>query len=190
MKYKTFVFSGPPLSGKDTQANILSEKTGFQKFSTGERFRALGEEDTFLGKKIREVHSSGKLMPAWLADFIVQEKMLKLDPKEGIIFSGGVRTPEETKVFYELMGWLDRSFKIIYLYVPKEELQRRIDVRREDQVRNDDDQLETRLREFETLTVPSIDFLEKKGVDVIKVDGAQEVSVIQDQIWDEIKDSI
>lgn len=189
MTYNTFVFSGPPLSGKDTQANLLSQKTGIEKFSTGEHFRELMTEDTPFGRKVKETHNAGHLMPPWLADYVIQEKMLYLEQHKGIIFSGGVRTPEETRGFYELMEWLQRPFKVFYLDVPFEELEKRIEIRKGVEDRKDDEQLETRLKDFESLTKPSIEFLKTKGV-VIDIDGTQSVEEIHNRIWSEVKDCI
>ena len=46
---------GVPGSGKGTQARMLSEKTGYKVFSSGDRYREIANENTFVGKKIKNI---------------------------------------------------------------------------------------------------------------------------------------
>ncbi len=76
MQVKTFVMMGRPGAGKGTQAKLLAEATGFELFSTGKRTRALAQEATFVGRKVKKLADEGHLQPHWLGSFFFEEILL------------------------------------------------------------------------------------------------------------------
>ena len=88
---KMIVLSGPPGSGKGTQAELLCQRTGFAHFSTGDQFRAEISQQSEIGKKVAEYVKQGTLVP----DSVVLEvanKFIKNNEGNGIIFDGFPRT--------------------------------------------------------------------------------------------------
>ncbi|SME88768.1 adenylate kinase [Pseudobacteriovorax antillogorgiicola] len=57
------VITGAPGAGKGTQADLLVEKQGFRKISTGDALRRQIKLGTEVGKKASELMSAGKLVP-------------------------------------------------------------------------------------------------------------------------------
>ena len=51
---RMIILSGPPGSGKGTQAELLCEQTGFAHFSTGDQFRVEISQQSEIGKKVAE----------------------------------------------------------------------------------------------------------------------------------------
>jgi adenylate kinase len=88
---KMIVLSGPPGSGKGTQAELLCQRTGFVHFSTGDQFREEISQQSEIGKKVAEYVKQGTLVP----DSVVLEvanKFIKNNGGNGIIFDGFPRT--------------------------------------------------------------------------------------------------
>ncbi len=85
------VLSGPPGSGKGTQADLLCQRTGFNHFSTGDQFRYEIAHQTETGKKVNEYVKQGTLVP----DSIVLEvtnNYIKENQNKGVVFDGFPRT--------------------------------------------------------------------------------------------------
>jgi adenylate kinase len=83
---------GPPGGGKGTQAKILQEKYGLEQISTGDMFRAAIKNGTPLGVKVKEILSSGGLVPDSLTCSIIAEKLDSLPKDKGFILDGFPRT--------------------------------------------------------------------------------------------------
>ena len=56
---KVIYVMGPPGAGKGTQAEMLAQKIGYERFSTGDAFRAISRQDTDLGRQVKEVIDNG-----------------------------------------------------------------------------------------------------------------------------------
>ena len=57
------VLTGAPGAGKGTQADMLVEKQGFRKLSTGDALRRHIKDGTEVGRKASSYMSEGKLVP-------------------------------------------------------------------------------------------------------------------------------
>jgi len=91
------VLLGPPGAGKGTQAVMLSQRLGYQHFSTGDILRENVKRRTSIGEKARSYMEKGELVP----DDIVIEMMLdtikSADKKMGFILDGFPRTIYQAK---------------------------------------------------------------------------------------------
>jgi len=177
---RTILFVGKPGSGKETQADLLAHKTGFQVFSTGQRFREIREENTNLGSRVRESVDKGLLLPAWLASYLFQEVILKTAPEDGLIFEGTGRALSEAELFHDVASWLARPYAVLNLVISDNEaVKRQVGRGRSDS--NTEEKVRVRLGEYEKHTAPVIDFFEKKKV-LINVDGERSVEEIHNDI--------
>ncbi len=117
------ILLGPPGSGKGTQAKLIAEKYGLEHISTGDIFRAKKDEDSELGKEIRELIDNGKYISDELTIKIVKEKLESLDKE--YILDGFPRTElqaEKLKEFSEITH-------VIYIDVSEETLVMRLSSR-------------------------------------------------------------
>ena len=123
---------GPPGGGKGTQAELLAQEIGYQRFSTGDVFREVSREDTDLGRKVKETIDNGFLAPPEMAAEIVKTAVKKhIDAGEGLIFDGTPRTVEEAKIvddFFKKKGF--GKPLVIYLDVDKKEMMKRNSIRK------------------------------------------------------------
>ena len=59
---KSYVFLGPPGSGKGTQAQRLVQDLGLPQISTGDLLREEIKKESDLGKEVKSIISEGKLV--------------------------------------------------------------------------------------------------------------------------------
>lgn len=180
---------GRPGSGKGTQARLLSEKTGFQIFSTGDVYRKLAAEDTFLGRKIKNIIDKGNLTPYWFASYLFEKEILNLAPDKGIIFEGVGRREPEAKMFHDVVEWLERPYVIFYLEASEKELKKRLFKRAQVEGRADDakeEHIETRFQEYEKYTQRSVEFFQSVGT-VVHINGEQSPEQVHADIMERIE---
>jgi len=91
------VLMGPPGAGKGTQADILKERSGKPKLSTGDMLRAAVAEGTAAGKKVAEIMKRGDLVPDELMVALIEERIQKPDCSKGYILDGFPRTVSQAE---------------------------------------------------------------------------------------------
>ncbi len=188
MDVHTFVMMGRPGAGKGTQAKLLAEHLGFELFSSGVYTRKLAAEDTYIGRKVKDLADAGHLQPHWLGSFFFEQLLLSRPQDHGIVFDGPCRKLPEAQLFEEVVTWLERPFFVFYLDVSEEVILTRVKKRQGIEGRKDDsaESLPIRLNAFKTNTAPAIDYLRGKG-HVIDIPGEGDVEVIAQTIRSQIK---
>ncbi|MDP3042844.1 MAG: nucleoside monophosphate kinase [bacterium] len=89
MFQKTFlIFFGPPGSGKGTQADMLAKKLNLPVVSPGELLRHEEDSNTAIGRKIKPIIDSGKLVPDEIIEKIILKCFKRFDARAGIVFDG------------------------------------------------------------------------------------------------------
>ena len=175
---------GRPGSGKETQADLLSEKTGFTVFSTGKKFRELREHTDVLGTHVRHAYDTAKLLPVWFAEYLFEDALFHITSDKGIIFEGTGRAREEAELFHEVTTWLGREYRVVYLSLDEEEARRRQIERSLVQNRPDSNteaKITTRFNEYNAHTAKALDFFREKGV-VIDVPAEGSIEAIHQDI--------
>lgn len=126
------VISGPPGSGKSTQAKVLVERFGFADFDTGGALRSLRKERGALGEWVRKSYASGKLAPPPLiAVLVVREVQKFLQSGSGLVLHGSPRTIREAEALLPIIASTERKGRTLLLLIstPKPETVRRINAR-------------------------------------------------------------
>ncbi len=181
MDTRTILFIGKPGSGKGTQAKLISEKTGWSVFSSGDAFRAIAKEETPIGAKVKHDVDNGLLMPDWFASYLFQKTAFSIAPESGVIFDGFARKVPEARIVSDTLIWLERPFKVVHIKVSDDNIRDRLTKRRAIENRVDDNSIEKRLEEYRTFTEPTIDAFREKGL-LIEVDGNGTVEDIHKEI--------
>lgn len=164
---KTVIITGRPGSGKGTQGKLLAEERGWMHFSTGEQFRMLREEDSVLGKQVRDIYDSGKLLPDWFATHLFEKAILNLGNNGGIVCEGYPRSLTQSATFDEITEWLARPYIVIDLEVSDEEVTKRMLKRAGEESRPDsttEEQIATRLATYHEHTAPVLAYFKEKGM--------------------------
>ena len=187
------ILFGEPGAGKGTLAEMLKHRQGVAHISTGDLFRREMKMSTPLGRSVVEFMNAGQLVPDPIVLDVVSELFRHSDFEKGFALDGFPRTVPQVKAFDALlreMSWqLDGIVKID---VDESELVKRISARRtckecgavynlqtyppkengscrkclgEVYQREDDkeDVVKTRLRVYDELIKPVIDYYKRKG---------------------------
>ncbi|MBI2025205.1 nucleoside monophosphate kinase [Candidatus Kaiserbacteria bacterium] len=170
MNTRTVFFIGKPGCGKDTQAELLSQATGWPVVSAGDQFRKLAEEDSVLGRKIKKEIDSGALAPDWLAMHLYLSSLLKLADEDSVIFDGFSREVSQAKLIITSLAWLKRPFTVLNIAVSDESVKKRLAMRAQTSGRADDGVVDERLKEYYENTEPAIEFFKKEGM-LMEIDG-------------------
>ena len=185
MKSK-IVLLGPPGAGKGTQAEIMSNKLGFTRLSTGDMLREAVRNGTELGKKAKTYMDAGGLVPNDIIIGMMKEKIESLSG--AYLLDGYPRTIEQA----DALGTIVDIDLAINIDVAAEILVDRLTKRRScpkcnavyhltnkppkkdgicdacgaELYQRDDDKEETirnRLKVYRENTFPLIDYYSKKG---------------------------
>lgn len=108
------ILLAPPAAGKGTQCEILVEKYNLTQISTGNLLRDIAKEETELGKKVKEVLTSGDLVNDELVYQIVENYLDNSENQHGYIFDGFPRTESQAKRLDTILK--DRNKKIDYVF--------------------------------------------------------------------------
>lgn len=204
MKYPIVIFiMGPPGSGKDTQAELLSKNFNLIRISTSnlieKKIYSIRNQKDKIIEKQRRIYESGALnTPSWILELVKEHVYFlmknKFNGKNGIIFSGSPRTPYESE---NLLPFLENIFSkenmlALYLNLSEQEGLERVRERSKDNPRALDDgekKLKLRIAEFNNKTIPAIKYLEDRGY-LIKIDGSRAIEKIGEEINKIIKNKL
>lgn len=189
-KYKVIFFTGPPLSGKDTQAKLLAKKLKgkflvshilIDKFLKGYKGRYLK-----LGKRIFDIKKefqrrfSGGLYSPEIVGYVISEKIKKEADKNILIFSGSPRLIEEAKIELKTLKELKIDFLVIFLKVPEKELYKRAKKRRR-KIEDKEEVLKKRIENYKKYVIPTKNFI-KKRAEVKEINGEGSIKEIHQRI--------
>jgi adenylate kinase len=124
--------SGPPGSGKGTQASLLSARFGIPAISTGELLRAEVRAGTALGRELDEIFARGAYAGDDLVNRIVASRLASPGCASGAILDGYPRTRAQSLYLASLLtrlGWSDPW--LIHLDVPADCILARLQDRRQ-----------------------------------------------------------
>ncbi|MDD9951647.1 MAG: adenylate kinase [Zetaproteobacteria bacterium] len=125
---------GAPGAGKGTQGDMLVERCGFVKLSTGDILRKHIADKTDIGKKIESVMASGSLVSDDLLIDMVRAELSRLHaeaPESEVLLDGFPRTVEQAVALEGLLKNLDCGLgTVIFLDVSDEDVIKRLCGRR------------------------------------------------------------
>lgn len=86
------ILLGPPGSGKGTQGDLIEERYGFPKISSGDLLREAVAQGSDLGKQAEEFMNRGELVNDELVVAMIKDRIAARDCQEGYILDGFPRT--------------------------------------------------------------------------------------------------
>lgn len=169
---RTVFFIGKPGCGKGTQARLLAGQTGWPIMASGMQFRKIAEENTTVGRKIKEEIENGQLAPHWFAMYLYQRALFSLPEESSVIFDGFNRKAPEAELIIDSLKWLNRPFVVIEIAISDDSVRERLMGRSKKSGRADDHQdvVGERLVEYAEYTTKALDIFRKLGV-LITLDG-------------------
>ena len=113
-------------SGKGTQAKLLADDLDLEHFSVGDIFRWNVQHHTKLGAQVKRIMATGNLVDDDLVESVVRSALAAHDWNFGFVIDGFPRNARQAEFFlesYDIDG-------VINLYLPDEEVMRRVLARR------------------------------------------------------------
>ena len=178
------ILFGPPGAGKGTQAKFLVKILNNFQVSTGDMLRDEIKKDTEIGKRIISFMNEGKFVNDEIVDSLMKKVVFDSTKKGKLIFDGYPRTIDQAKNLDLLLSETEQQIDFIFfLNVNKETIIKRIEKRKTEEKRSDDD-LDTILKRYDTYlktTSPVLEYYSSKQ-NFYKLDGNQEIDQINKQI--------
>ena len=178
------ILFGPPGAGKGTQSKFLVKILNNFQISTGDMLREEIKKDTEIGKKIIRYMNEGKFVDDEIVNSLMKKVISDNSKKGKLIFDGYPRTIDQAKNLDLLLTESKQQIDFIFfLNVNKETIIKRIEKRKFEEKRGDDD-LDTILKRYDTYlktTSPVLDYYSSKQ-NFYKLDGNLEIDQINKQI--------
>jgi adenylate kinase len=122
------ILLGPPGSGKGTQGDLIEQKYGFPKISTGDLLREAVQEKTPLGKKAEAAMKRGDLVNDEIVMQMVEARLAREDCLKGYILDG---FPRNTHQAHMLEGITDQQLEVVLdIHMSEKRLIERLSSRR------------------------------------------------------------
>lgn len=97
------IFLGAPGCGKGTQASKLAQLLNIPHIDTGSMLREEIASQSEEGKLAESFMNQGQLAPASLVVKIIRNRLLRDDANNGFILDGFPRSPEQAKMFEDIL---------------------------------------------------------------------------------------
>ena len=178
------ILFGPPGAGKGTQAKYLVKKLNGFQISTGDILRQEIKKDTDIGKKIINNMNEGKFVSDEIVNSLLKNHVFDTDKKNKLIFDGYPRSLEQAKNLEKLLENSNQKIEFIFfLNVNKDTIINRIQKRKIQEKRSDDD-LNTVLKRYETYIVTTKPVLDhySKNSNFYEIDGTMDIDQITSKI--------
>ena len=178
------ILFGPPGAGKGTQAKYIANKLNAFQISTGDILRNEIKKKSNIGKQIIVNMNDGKFVSDDIVNKLIESIIFDPQKKNKLIFDGYPRSLSQAKNL-DLM--LEKSNQkiglILFLNVNKETIVKRIEKRKLEENRSDDE-LSTILKRYDKYmetTKPVLDYY-SKNPNFYEIDGTQEIAKITAKI--------
>ena len=189
MRFKDAIIISYPLGGKGTQSNFLKDfyekcLQDYLYIATGNYFRGLSNNNHSAVLLHESVNIKGELAPDFMATGLVVDNLVQnLDEGKTLIFDGFPRNKKQGEAFVEIMEFYQRKPVIILIKVSKEEIMKRLPVRKGEESRQDDTEeaVDNRLKIFDQENNPLLEYL-KEHFECYEIDGNDEPEVIHQRI--------
>jgi len=175
------IIMGPPGAGKGTQGELLAQRLGIPRFSTGDILRQALRDGTPMGLEARRNMHSGELVPDDVILGIVGEALDGEESSRGFLLDGFPRTVAQAEGLRALLLEMGQELDaIVDLSVDDAEIMRRLSTRG----RKDDLQetIRRRLEVYQAKKKPLLDWYADSGVLIVSVEGVGDIDEIQAHI--------
>lgn len=123
---KTVLIQGKPGCGKDTQGRMLQDLCGFKFFGSGYELRRLFSKFPLLAESL----GNGNLAPEIIINYLMTERLIKLEKFEPIVFAGAAKKPGEAVALMDLLAMLHRKLHVVVIDINDDLMSERIVTRR------------------------------------------------------------
>ena len=205
------IILGPPGSGKGTRAHIISEIFNLPVITTGDMLRGAIREKNENGLEAKTYMDMGDLVPNYIVNGIVKERMSKPDLVTGFILDGYPRSVNQAEALDEILK--EKGVKLTHVLsvvLSDEEIIERLSKRRSCPVCNEiyhlvskppkkegvcdkcgaklilreddrEDVIKHRLQVYRETTQPLLERYERQGL-IVETDGEVPIEGLRDHL--------
>jgi adenylate kinase len=203
------ILVGPPGSGKGTLASSLITKFNIPHISTGDMFRYNLKNNTPVGLEAKKFLDKGLLVPDYITNVMVQERLAMADAKAGFLLDGFPRNIFQADFLSSLLKDVNLNLDVVlFINAADEVIIRRLSGRRvcgscghithvdnnhlvcpscggDLIIRNDDKEevIKDRLKVYHEQTAPIIEYYLNLGL-VREVDGNRDVLAVENEVFE------
>jgi adenylate kinase len=105
---------GPQGSGKGTQAKRIAEEYGVPHIATGDMLRAAIEADTPLGRQLKPILESGRLVSDDLMIQLIRNRLEEADAAGGFVLDGFPRTWAQAQALDTMLREIGRDMDVVF----------------------------------------------------------------------------
>ena len=178
------ILFGPPGAGKGTQAKHLVKKINGYQVSTGDMLRNEINKDSEIGKLIIHDMNDGKFISDEIVNKLIKNMIFDNQKKNKLIFDGYPRSLSQARNLEILLNESNQKIDFIFfLNVTKDTIIKRIEKRKIEENRSDDE-FDTILKRYDVYmdtTKPVLDFYSKNS-NFYEIDGSQKIDEITSKI--------
>jgi adenylate kinase len=179
---------GPQGAGKGTQGRLIASEYAIPHVATGDMLRAAMADGSELGKQVRPIYDSGRLVPDNLMIALIRERLSGEDAREGFVLDGFPRTMAQADALEETLREIGRDLDVVFEFqIPDEVARERMLKRAAEEGRTDDtpQAIDERLRLYHEETKPLIEYYRTRG-NLVGVHGDRPVN----QVFSEIQQTL
>ncbi len=182
MDFDVVFVAGPQGAGKGTQGKLLAEKLGFFFWDTGVILREIIREGGPLREKV-SVSNQGTLLSDEVIIEVLKTRLPAIPPDQGIILEGVPRRMGQADFLLDYLKEKGKRVTTVFINLPREESLRRLLLRAKKEGRADDtpEGIETRLRYYDEVIKPTIEYLREKTT-FVEIDGSLSVPEVAKNI--------
>ena len=179
---------GPQGAGKGTQGRLIASEYAIPHVATGDMLRAAMADGSELGRQVRPIYDSGRLVPDDLMVALIRERLTGEDAREGFVLDGFPRTMAQADALEEMLREIGRDLDVVFEFqIPDEVGRERMLKRAAEEGRTDDtpEAIDERLRLYHEETKPLIEYYRTRG-NLVGVHGDRPVN----QVFAEIQQTL
>jgi adenylate kinase len=179
---------GPQGAGKGTQGKLIASEHSIPHVATGDMLRAAMADGSELGRQVKPIYDSGRLVPDDLMIALIRERLGEEDARDGFVLDGFPRTMAQAEALEEMLREIGRDLDVVLEFqVPDEVGRERMLKRAAEEGRTDDtpEAIDERLRLYHEETKPLIEYYRTRG-NLVGVHGDRPVN----QVFSEIQQTL
>jgi adenylate kinase len=162
---------GIPGSGKGTQGKLFAAARGYKIISTGELLRTYGTSDQQARMQAGEILGDKEVTD------LLDKSLSRLEDQNKVILDGYPRRVEQAKwlIAQSRNGRFSLDCVILLVAGPEAVIARLKDRGRQD---DNEESIKARFEEYETETLPIIEFLREQGVKIVEVNAEKSIEEV------------
>ena len=179
---------GPQGSGKGTQAKRISEEYGVSHIATGDMLRTAIEADTPLGRQLKPILDSGRLVSDELMIQLIRNRLEEPDAAEGFVLDGFPRTWAQAQALDRMLREIGRDMDVVFELQTSDDVStQRLLKRAEEESRADDtpEVIAERLTTYHRETEPLVEHYRTSG-NVVGIHADRSIN----EVFSEIQDAL